>query len=61
MIGNGRNDRLMLQHAVLGIGVIQTEGLAVEAMMAADVVTTDIAAALVLALNPLRLVATLRT
>lgn len=60
-VGNGRNDALMLQEAALGIAVIQAEGAAREAVMAADVVVTDIAAALDLLLNPLRLTATLRT
>ena len=60
-IGNGRNDRLMLKEAALGIAVIQEEGAAVETIMAADVVTPDISAALGLLSNPLRLVATLRS
>ncbi len=60
-IGNGRNDRLMLQAAALGIAVIGPEGAAVEAVQAADVVTTSIHAALELLINPLRLVATLRS
>lgn len=59
-IGNGRNDRLMLAAAALGIVVMQGEGSAVEAMLAARVATPDIGTALGLLLNPLRLVATLR-
>ena len=60
-IGNGRNDRLMLQAAALGIAVVGPEGVAVDALQASDVVTTSIQNALDLLLNPLRLVATLRS
>ena len=60
-IGNGRNDRAMLEKAGLGILVIQEEGAAVESLLAADVACRDILAALQLLLHPLRLVATLRT
>lgn len=60
-IGNGRNDRLMLQKAGLGIVVIQEEGAAVETLLAADVATTDILDALDLLTHPLRLVASLRS
>ena len=60
-IGNGRNDRLMLAQAALGIALIQQEGAAVEALLAAKVVVPDINAALGLLLNPARLIATLRS
>jgi len=60
-MGNGRNDRLMLQEAALGIAVIQTDGAAKEAVLAADVVVTGILDALALLLYPLRLTATLRS
>jgi P-type E1-E2 ATPase len=59
-IGNGRNDRLMLREAGLGIVVLQAEGAAVQAAVAADIVVPDILTALDLLLHPLRLVATLR-
>jgi len=59
-IGNGRNDRLMLAAAGLGIAVIQGEGAAVETLLAAKVAAPDIGAALGLLLNPARLAATLR-
>jgi soluble P-type ATPase len=59
-IGNGRNDRLMVETAALGIVVIQREGAARDAILAADIVTTDILSALDLLANPLRLAATLR-
>jgi len=59
-IGNGRNDRLMLGTAALGIVVVQSEGASVEALHAAKVVAPNIHDALRLLLNPVRLVATLR-
>ena len=60
-VGNGRNDRLMLKEASLGIAVILEEGAAADTIAAADVVSTDILSALELLQNPLRLIATLRT
>jgi len=60
-IGNGRNDRLMLQAAALGIAVVGPEGAAVDALQASDIVMTSIQSALDLLLNPQRLVATLRS
>ena len=60
-IGNGRNDRLMLRTAALGVAVVQLEGAAPESMLAADVVVTDVRDALDLLLEPLRLVASLRS
>lgn len=59
-IGNGANDRLMLKEAALGIGVIQPEGAWTEALLAADIICTDIGAAITLLTNPKRLVATAR-
>lgn len=60
-IGNGRNDRLMMKDAALGIAVVQEEGAAADTIAAADVVCRDIGSALDLLVNPLRLVATLRS
>jgi P-type E1-E2 ATPase len=60
-VGNGRNDRLMLTEAGLGIAVVQAEGAAVQTVLAAAVLLPDILAALDLLLHPLRLVATLRS
>lgn len=59
-IGNGRNDRLMLAAAGLGIAVVQGEGAVVETLLAAQVAAPDIQAALGLLLHPARLIATLR-
>jgi len=60
-IGNGRNDRLMLKEAALGIALIQEEGAAAETIQAADVISPSILSASNLLLNPQRLTATLRS
>ena len=60
-MGNGRNDRLMLKEASLGIAVILEEGAAMETLAAADIVCSGIIPALELLTNPLRLTATLRS
>lgn len=60
-IGNGRNDRLMLHEAALGIALVQAEGAAMEAIMAAAVIAPGILDALDLLQHPLRLTATLRS
>jgi P-type E1-E2 ATPase len=59
-LGQGANDAGMLREAAIGICLLSPEGLAVEALSAADVVATDILAALALLDNPMRLVASLR-
>lgn len=60
-VGNGRNDRLMLAAAQVGIAVILREGAATAALAAADIVCLGIEPALELLLHPLRLTATLRS
>lgn len=60
-VGNGRNDRLMLKAAALGIAVVQEEGAAAETVIAADIVCPDILSALDLLDHPKRLIATLRS
>jgi P-type E1-E2 ATPase len=59
-IGQGANDAGMLNAAGLGIAVMPTEGLAVETMLAADLVLPDILSALDLFDKPLRIIASLR-
>ena len=59
-VGNGRNDHLMLQTALLGICLIQKEGASCRALQAADVVCTNILDVFDLFLHPARLIATLR-
>ncbi|MFN2267097.1 MAG: HAD family hydrolase, partial [Desulfonatronovibrio sp.] len=41
-MGNGRNDRLMLEKSALGIGLIQDEGAALSALNSAEIICTDI-------------------
>jgi soluble P-type ATPase len=60
-IGNGRNDRLMLTEAAIGIAVCEGEGLAAVTLGASDVCVRSVTEALDLLLNPMRLVATLRS
>ena len=59
-VGNGANDAGMLSAAALGIALLGPEGLAREALEAADVLVPDILTALDLLLYPQRLVATWR-
>ena len=60
-IGTGRNDRLMLSAAALGIAVVQEEGAASASLAAADVVAPAITEALDLLDKPMRLIASLRS
>jgi P-type E1-E2 ATPase len=59
-VGNGRNDRLMLAEAALGIGVIGDEGIATEALVASDVTVRHITDAFDLLIKQQRLIASLR-
>lgn len=59
-IGQGSNDAGMLKAAKIGIGIISAEGIAVETILAADIIVPDIFSALELLENPIRLVASLR-
>jgi P-type E1-E2 ATPase len=59
-IGQGANDAAMLGSAAIGICVLSKEGVAIESLLAADILATDILSAFELLENPLRLLATLR-
>ncbi|MHB1500745.1 MAG: HAD family hydrolase [Candidatus Dormibacteria bacterium] len=59
-IGNGANDRGMLELAALAVVVIGAEGCALSALTVADVAVPSAVDALDLLLEPRRLVATLR-
>lgn len=59
-IGNGSNDRLMLDRACLGISVIGFEGASIQALMAADLVVNNVEDAFGLLIETNRLKATLR-
>lgn len=59
-IGQGANDAEMLKAAALGICLLSTEGTALKALLAADLVVANVFDALNLLENPLRIVASLR-
>lgn len=60
-IGNGRNDRLMVREAAIGICVIGEEGASAETAAAAHIVCRSAGEALSLLVHTGRLVATLRS
>jgi len=60
-IGNGRNDRLMVRMAGIGIAVLQAEGASAEVVAAADLLVPSVTDALDLFLQPRRLIASLRS
>uniref|UniRef100_UPI0025F47C93 haloacid dehalogenase n=1 Tax=Nitratifractor sp. TaxID=2268144 RepID=UPI0025F47C93 len=59
-VGNGNNDRAMLESAALGIVILGEEGTATATVLASDLLLPSIARALELLLYPKRLIATLR-
>jgi P-type E1-E2 ATPase len=59
-IGQGANDRAMLETAIIGIGILSPEGISQQTLLAADIIIPDIFSALELLDKPLRIVATLR-
>lgn len=59
-VGQGANDAAMLKAAALGVCVMSREGVAIETLLAADLLMPDIFAALDLFDHPLRIVASLR-
>jgi soluble P-type ATPase len=58
--GNGNNDVKMLHAAACGIVIIEAEGTAIRAVLAADLCVRNINEGLDVLLNPLRLKASLR-
>jgi P-type E1-E2 ATPase len=59
-IGQGANDAAMIEVAAIGIGIISTEGIAQQTLLAADILVPDVFSALQLLEKPLRIVASLR-
>jgi soluble P-type ATPase len=59
-IGNGNNDRHMLQKSALGIAVIGPEGASTVCVGAADLVALNILSALDMLIHPQRIVTSLR-
>ncbi|NMC26642.1 MAG: ATPase P [Syntrophomonadaceae bacterium] len=60
VIGNGYNDRLIMEKAALSMVIIGAEGCSSRALQAADIAVGNILTALELLVNPLRIIATLR-
>jgi soluble P-type ATPase len=58
--GNGANDAEMLRKAAIGVAVLTTEGVAISALQASDVLVYGPIDAIELLLHPKRLMATLR-
>lgn len=59
-VGNGKNDRLMLKEAIIGIAIIQDEGACVESLLAADIACKSILDVFMFFKTPNRMIATLR-
>lgn len=59
-VGNGKNDKLMLKESIIGLAVIQEEGVCVEALLAADIACKSVIDIFSYFKTPDRLRATLR-
>ncbi len=60
-IGNGRNDQQIMKESAVGVIILGPEGAAKEAVMAADIIVTNIFDAINLLLHPGHLLSTLRS
>lgn len=58
--GNGRNDELMLKESIIGIGILENEGIYAANIAASDIICKNIHDAFELFLIPNKLIATLR-
>ena len=59
-VGNGRNDKLMLKETVLGIAILQVEGLCTETLLNSDILVKSIFDVFGFLKDSNRLIATLR-
>ncbi len=59
-VGNGKNDRLMLKESVIGIALIQDEGVCVESLLSANIACKSIMDVFEYLKSPNRIIATLR-
>lgn len=59
-VGNGRNDTLMLKQVILGIGVLQEEGICTETLLNSDIVVKSVLDVFGFLSNVNSLIATLR-
>ncbi len=59
-VGNGRNDKLMLKETILGIGILQEEGICTETLLNSDILVKSIFDVFSYLKDVNRLIATLR-
>lgn len=59
-VGNGRNDKLMLKESILGIAILQDEGLCTETLLNSDILVKSIFDVFAFLKDSNRLIATLR-
>lgn len=59
-VGNGRNDKLMLKETVLGIAILQDEGLCTQTLLNSDILVKSIFDVFTFLKDSNRLIATLR-
>ena len=59
-VGNGRNDKLMLKESILGIAILQDEGLCTETLLNSDILIKSIFDVFSFLKDENRLIATLR-
>ena len=59
-VGNGRNDKLMLKETILGIAILQDEGLCTETLLNSDILVKSIFDVFAFLKESNRLIATLR-
>ena len=59
-VGNGANDMAMFEKAAISIGIVGSEGIFAPLLTRADIVVASIEDALLLLLEPKRIIATLR-
>ena len=59
-VGNGRNDKLMLKETILGIAILQDEGLCTQTLLNSDILVKSIFDVFAFLKDSNRLIATLR-
>ena len=59
-VGNGRVDKLMLKEAILGVALMQDEGLCTETLLNSDIVCRSVMDVFAYLKEPDRIIATLR-
>ncbi|AXX92714.1 ATPase P [Malaciobacter molluscorum LMG 25693] len=59
-VGNGRNDKLMLKESIIGISILQDEGLCTQTLLSSDILVNSIFDVFGFLKDKNRLIATLR-